>query len=351
MQTSFGVNCLALNGGRPEMMNLKAIIDAFIAFREEVITRRTIFELGKARDRAHVLVGLAIAVANLDAVIKLIREAPDPATARERLMARDWPAMDVAPLIELIDEPGRVVVDGNYRLSEAQAKAILDLRLHRLTGLERDKIHAELNEIGDQIKEFLHILGSRERLYEILRQELVEMQVQFATPRRTDIEDSEFEADIEDLIAREDMVVTVTNTGYIKRVPLSEYRTQRRGGKGRSGMTIKEEDFVTQVFVANTHTPIIFFSSTGIAYKMKVYRLPLGSPQARGKAMVNLLPLDQNETISDRHAAARGRDDLERVARHVRHGVGQCASQPVVRLHRHPRQRQDRHEAGRGRIA
>ena len=298
LQTSFGVNSLALNGGRPEMMNLKAIIDAFIAFREEVITRRTIFELGKARDRAHLLVGLSIAVANLDAVIKMIREAPDPATARERLMARDWPAMDVAPLIELIDEPGRVVVDGNYTLSEAQAKAILDLRLHRLTGLERDKLHAELNEIGDQIKEFLHILGSRVRLYEILRQELVDMHVQFATPRRTDIEDNEFEADIEDLIAREDMVVTVTNTGYIKRVPLTEYRTQRRGGKGRSGMTIKEEDFVTQVFVANTHTPIIFFSSTGIAYKMKVYRLPLGSPQARGKAMVNLLPLDQNETIS-----------------------------------------------------
>ena len=233
LQTSFGVNSLALNGGRPEMMNLKAIIDAFIAFREEVITRRTIFELGKARDRAHLLVGLSIAVANLDAVIKMIREAPDPATARERLMARDWPAMDVAPLIELIDEPGRVVVDGNYTLSEAQAKAILDLRLHRLTGLERDKLHAELNEIGDQIKEFLHILGSRVRLYEILRQELVDMHVQFATPRRTDIEDSEFEADIEDLIAREDMVVTVTNTGYIKRVPLTEYRTQRRGGKGR----------------------------------------------------------------------------------------------------------------------
>ncbi|HVI50244.1 MAG TPA: DNA gyrase subunit A [Candidatus Sulfotelmatobacter sp.] len=298
LQTSFGVNSLALNGGRPEMMPLKAILEAFVAFREEVITRRTIFELGKARDRAHLLVGLAIAVANLDKVIKLIREAADPATAREQLMDRDWPAMDVAPLIELIDEPGRVVVDGSYRLSEAQAKAILDLRLHRLTGLERDKIHAELTEIGEQIKEFLHILGSRVRLYEILRQELVDMRVQFATPRRTDIEDSEFEADIEDLIAREDMVVTVTNTGYIKRVPLSEYRTQRRGGKGRSGMAIKEEDFVTQVFVANTHTPIIFFSSTGIAYKMKVYRLPLGSPQSKGKAMVNLLPLDQAETIS-----------------------------------------------------
>ena len=298
LQSSFGVNMLALNGGRPQMMPLKDIIAAFVAFREEVITRRTIFELGKARDRAHVLVGLAIAVANLDPVIQLIRSAADPNAAREELMARNWPAMDVGPLIELIDEPGRAVVDGHYKLSETQAKAILDLRLHRLTGLEREKIHQELTEIGEQIREYLHILGSRERLYEILRNELVDMKVQFATDRRTTIEENEFEADIEDLIAREDMVVTVTNTGYIKRVPLSEYRTQRRGGKGRSGMSIKEEDFVTQVFVANTHTPIVFFSSTGIAYKLKVYRLPLGNPQARGKAMVNLLPLNQDETIS-----------------------------------------------------
>jgi DNA gyrase subunit A len=298
LQTSFGVNMLALNGGRPVMMTLKDIIAAFIAFREEVITRRTLFELGKARDRAHILVGLAIAVANLDPVIALIRAAPDPNTAREQLTARDWPAGDVEPLIHLIDEPGRAVENGRYRLSELQAKAILELRLQRLTGLERDKIHSELTEIGEQIKEYLHILGSKERLYEILREELLEMKTQFATPRRTAIEEAEFEVDLEELIAREDMVVTVTNTGYIKRVALSEYRTQRRGGKGRSGMNMKEADFVTQVFVANTHTPIIFFSSTGIAYKMKVYRLPLGNPQARGKAMVNLLPLDQNETIS-----------------------------------------------------
>ncbi|MDR3436100.1 DNA gyrase subunit A [Telmatospirillum sp.] len=298
LQSTFGVNMLALNGGRPQMMPLKDIIVAFVAFRDEVITRRTIFELGKARDRAHVLVGLAIAVANLDPVIQLIRAAADPNIAREQLMGRAWPAMDVEPLIILIDEPGHGVVDGHYTLTEIQARAILDLRLHRLTGLEREKIHAELTEIGDQIREFLHILSSRERLYEILRNELVDMKVQFATPRRTTIEENEFEADIEDLIAREDMVVTVTNTGYIKRVPLSEYRTQRRGGKGRSSMNIKEEDFITQVFVANTHTPIVFFSSTGIAYKMKVYRLPLGNPQARGKAMVNLLPLNQDETIS-----------------------------------------------------
>jgi DNA gyrase subunit A len=298
LQTSFGVNALALNGGRPMMMTLREIIAAFIAFREEVITRRTVFELGKARERAHVLVGLAIAVANIDEVIALIRAASDPNVARDQLMARDWPASDVEPLIKLIDEPGRDVVDGRYKLSEAQAKAILDLRLHRLTGLERDKIHEELTEIGTEIAEYLLILSSRARLYEILREELVEMRTQFATPRRTSIEESEFEVDIEDLIAREDMVVTVTNTGYIKRVPLTEYRAQRRGGKGRSSMAIKEEDFITELFVANTHTPVVFFSTTGIAYKMKVYRLPLGTPQSKGKAMVNLLPLDQGETIS-----------------------------------------------------
>ncbi|KIL98823.1 DNA gyrase subunit A [Paramagnetospirillum magnetotacticum MS-1] len=298
LQTSFGVNSLALNGGRPEMMTLRDIIVAFIAFREEVITRRTIFELGKARDRAHVLAGLAIAVANIDEVIRLIRAAPDPGEARERLMTRAWPVGDVEPLIQLIDEPGRAIEDGCYRLSEIQAKAILDLRLHRLTGLERDKIGDELREIGHQIEAYLLILSSRPRLFEVMRGELMEIREQFATPRRTTIEENEFEADIEDLIAREDMVVTVTNTGYIKRVPLSAYRAQKRGGKGRSGMNIKDEDFLSQVFVVNTHTPVLFFSSTGIAYKLKVYRLPLGNPQARGKAMVNLLPLDEGETIS-----------------------------------------------------
>jgi len=298
LQSSFGVNALALNGGRPEMLPLREILRAFLAFREEVITRRTIFELGKARDRAHVLAGLAMAVANLDEVIRLIRTAPDPATARERLMARDWPVGDVEPLIRLIDEPGREIVDGCYRLSEAQARAILDLRLHRLTGLERDKIGDELREIGRQIVDFLEILSSRPRLLEVLKGELAEIREQFATPRRTTIEENEFEADIEDLIAREEMVVTVTNTGYIKRVPLSAYRSQRRGGKGRSGMAVKDEDFVSDVFVANTHTPMLFFSSAGIAYKLKVYRLPLGTPQARGKAMVNILPLDEGETIS-----------------------------------------------------
>jgi len=298
LQTSFGVNMLAINGGKPEMMTLREVLRAFVAFREEVIRRRTIYELRKARDRAHTLVGLGIAVANLDPVIKLIREAPDPQIAREQLMARDWPAADMGPLIELIADPEHQVVDGRYRLSEAQAKSILELRLHRLTGLEREKIHKELREIGAQIEEFLGILASREKLYEILRAELVEIRDLYATPRRTDLEEAEFEHDIEDLIQREDMVVTVTNTGYIKRVPLSTYRAQKRGGRGRSGMATKEEDFVSTLFVTNTHTPVLFFSTTGMVYKLKVYRLPLGNPQSRGKALVNLLPVKEGESIA-----------------------------------------------------
>ncbi|GEO82666.1 DNA gyrase subunit A [Pararhodospirillum oryzae] len=298
LQSSFGVNMLALNGGRPQLMTLRAMLEAFIAFREEVIRRRTIFELGKARERAHTLVGLAIAVANLDEIIALIRAASDPQTARDQLMARDWPAEDVEPLVRLIDEPGRTVVDGCYRLSEEQARAILDLRLHRLTGLERDKVHGELGEIGLKIEEFLGILRSHARLYEILRAELVEMKEAYASPRRTEIEENEFEHDIEDLIQREDMVVTVTSTGYIKRVPLATYRAQRRGGRGRTGMSTRDEDFVTSIFVASTHTPLLFFSSDGLVYRLKVYRLPLGTPQARGKAMVNLLPLSEDERIT-----------------------------------------------------
>jgi DNA gyrase subunit A len=298
LQSSFGVNMLAINGGRPQLMILREMLAAFIAFREEVIRRRTVYELGQARTRAHTLVGLAIAVANLDEVIALIRKAPDATVAREQLMARDWPANDVEPLVQLIDEPDRKVVGGIYKLSEVQAKAILDLRLHRLTGLERDKIHEELTEIGGQIVNFLEILRSREKLYSIMRDELVAMKTEYATPRRTTIEDLEFETDIEDLIQREDMVVTVTNSGWIKRVPLSTYRAQRRGGKGRAGMATKEEDFVTSLYVVNTHTPVLFFSTAGMVYKLKVYKLPLGTPQSRGKAMVNLLPLKEGETIS-----------------------------------------------------
>ncbi|QEX22158.1 DNA gyrase subunit A [Hypericibacter adhaerens] len=299
LQTSFGVNMLAINGGRPELLNLKQIIAAFVTFREEVITKRAVFDLRKTRERAHILVGLAIAVANIDEVIDLIRKAPDPNTARDRLMARAWPAQDVAPLIRLIDEPGRTVAeDGTYRLSEEQAKAILELRLQRLTGLEREKIADEIKEIAAQIVDLLDILGSRARRLTILRTELLEMKAQFATPRRTTLEELEFEQDVEDLIQREDMVVTVTHGGYIKRVPLSAFRAQRRGGKGRAAMATRDEDFVTQLFVADTHTPMLLFSTRGMVYKTKVYKLPLGTPQARGRALVNLLPLEEGETIS-----------------------------------------------------
>ena len=299
LQTSFGVNMLALNAGRPELMNVKDIIAAFIAFRDEVITRRTIYELGRARDRAHTLVGLAVAVANLDPVIALIRAAKDGAEAREQLCAKRWPAGDVAPLIALIDEPGRGVdEDGHYQMSEEQAKAILELRLHRLTGLERDKIAKDLHELVDRIREYLEILESREKLYTLLREELLAMRDEFADPRRTEIVEGEFEQDIEDLIQREDMVVTVTHNGYIQRVPLSTYRAQKRGGKGRAGMKARDEDFVSSVFVLNTHTPVLFFSSRGMVYKQKVYRLPVGTPQGRGKALVNVLPLEEGEIIT-----------------------------------------------------
>jgi DNA gyrase subunit A len=299
LQSSFGANMLAITGGRPQLLTLKEIIAAFVAFREQVITRRIIFELGKARARAHVLVGLAIAVANIDEVIGLIRRAPDPVAAREQLLARAWPALEVKSLVELIAEPGHVVADdGSYRLSDIQARAILELRLQRLTGLERDKIAEELQGLATEITDYLEILGSRERLLDILRGELADIKERFASPRRTVIEDAEFEHDIEDLIPREDMVVTVTHGGYIKRVPLSTYRSQRRGGKGRAGMATREEDFVGRLFIGDTHTPVLFFSSRGMVYKMKVYRLPLATPQARGKALVNLLPLSEGETIT-----------------------------------------------------
>ncbi|TIX32484.1 MAG: DNA gyrase subunit A, partial [Mesorhizobium sp.] len=254
------------------------MLRAFVAFREEVISRRTKFLLRKARDRAHVLVGLAIAVANIDEVIKLIRTAPDPQTAREQLMERRWPSGDVESLILLIDDPRhRINEDGTYNLSEEQARAILELRLQRLTALGRDEIAGELNTIGD---------------------ELAAVRDEFGTPRRTELSEGGADMEDEDLIQREDMVVTVSHSGYIKRVPLSLYRAQRRGGKGRSGMSTKEEDFVTRLFVANTHTPVLFFSSRGIVYKEKVWRLPIGNPQSRGKALINMLPLEQGERIT-----------------------------------------------------
>ena len=299
LQDSFGCNFVALNGGKPELLSLKQMLTAFIDFREEVVTRRTRFLLNKARDRAHILVGLAVAVANVDEVIALIRTSPDPATARERLMERHWPAQDVAPLIALIDDPRhRIDADGTFRLSDEQARAILALTLSRLTALGRDEIGDELNGLGTDIAEYLDILRSRERVMAIVREELVAIRDQYATPRLTSIDEAAGDFEDEDLIAREDMVVTVTHGGYIKRVPLSAYRAQRRGGKGRSGMATRDEDFVARLFVANTHTPVLFFSSAGQAYKMKVWRLPIGEPQTRGKALINLLPLDQGERIT-----------------------------------------------------
>ena len=298
LQTSFGMNMLAINGGRPMMMNLKDIISAFVNFREEVIRRRTIYELNKARDRAHILVGLAIAVENLDPVIELIRTSPSPQEAKDALLSKAWPAGEVEALVQLIDEPDRKVENGYYRLSEDQARAILDLKLQRLTGLERDKIHQELYGLGDEIKECLSILASREKLFGIMRDEFIAIKDEYATPRRTKIEDIEYDTDIESLIQREEMVVTVTEAGYIKRVPLNAYKAQKRGGKGKAGMATKEEDFVTRLFVASTHTPVLFFSSKGQVYKMKVYKLPLGSPTSKGKPFINLLPLSDGENIT-----------------------------------------------------
>ena len=299
LQTSFGANMLAINGGRPEQLNLKDMIAAFTAFREEVVSRRTKFLLNKCRDRAHVLVGLGIAVANIDDVIALIRKAPSPSEAKEQLMARDWPAKDMAPLLELIADPrSKISVNGTMRMSAEQAQAILDLRLQRLTALGRDEIGDDLKKIAGEIKEFLEILSSRTRIVDIIKGELNSVKTQYATPRQTEIVDVEGEVDDEDLIQREDVVVTVSLKGYIKRVPLSTYRAQRRGGKGRSGVTTRDEDVVTRLFMASTHTPVLFFSSRGMCYRMKVWRLPVGTPQSQGKALINLLPLTQGEVIT-----------------------------------------------------
>uniref|UniRef100_UPI0037CAACC2 DNA gyrase subunit A n=1 Tax=Phenylobacterium sp. TaxID=1871053 RepID=UPI0037CAACC2 len=299
LQSSFGVNMLALNRGRPLQMGLRDMITAFVDFREEVVVRRTRFELGKARDRGHVLVGLAIAVANIDEFIHIIRSSRDPSEARERLVAKDWPAGDMLPLVELIADPRSLTIDGNLiRLTDEQARAILALTLSRLTGLGRDEIGNEARSLADSIQGYLTILASREKIMAIVREELVEVRTAFAVPRRTEIIDGDADVEDEDLIAREDMVITVTHGGYVKRTPLSIYRTQHRGGKGRSGMATKDEDAVTRVFSANTHTPMLFFSSGGKAYQLKVWRLPVGTPTSRGKAFVNLLPIEPGETIT-----------------------------------------------------
>jgi DNA gyrase subunit A len=299
LQTSFGANMVALDGGRPQVMNLKDLLVAFVAFREEVVSRRTKFLLNKARDRAHILVGLAIAVANIDEVIRMIRSAPDPNSARDALMERAWPAATVVALMELIDDPRhRVAADGTARLSAEQARAILDLRLQRLTALGREEIKEELDKLAAEITDYLDILRSRARIQSIVKTEMIAVKDEFATPRRSIIVEQEGEMEDEDLIQREDMVVTVSHHGYVKRVPLSTYRAQRRGGKGRGGMQTREEDFVARLFVANTHTPVLFFSSRGQVYKEKVWRLPLATPQARGKALINILPLEQDERIT-----------------------------------------------------
>lgn len=299
LQSSFAVNMLALDRGRPREMNLRELVSAFVDFREEVVVRRVKFELGKARDRGHVLVGLAIAVANIDEFIHIIRSSKDPAEARERLVAKNWPTGDMMPLVELIADPRTVVVEGDkIHLTEEQARAILALTLSRLTGLGRDEIFGEARELADAIQGHLTVLSSRENIMAIVREELVEVRNAFAVPRRTAIVDGDAEVEDEDLIAREDMVITVTHGGYVKRTPLATYRTQHRGGKGRSGMATKDEDAVTRVFSASTHTPMLFFSSGGKVYQLKVWRLPVGNPNSRGKAFVNLLPIEPGESIT-----------------------------------------------------
>jgi len=299
LQSSFAVNMLALDRGRPREMHLRDLVVAFVDFREEVVVRRVKFELSKARDRGHVLVGLAIAVANIDEFIHIIRSSKDPAEARERLVAKDWPAGDMLPLVELIADPRTLVIDANLiRLTEEQARAILALTLSRLTGLGRDEIFGEARELADAIQGHLTTLSSRENVMAIVREELVAVRDAFAVPRRTEIVDGDADVEDEDLIAREEMVITVTHGGYVKRTPLTTYRTQHRGGKGRSGMSTKDEDAVTRVFSASTHTPMLFFSSGGKVYQLKVWRLPVGTPTSRGKAFVNLLPIEPGESIT-----------------------------------------------------
>jgi DNA gyrase subunit A len=299
MQTSFGCNMLALNGGRPEQLTLRGFLTAFLDFREEVVARRTAFELNKARDRAHVLCGLAVAVSNVDEVVRTIRQSADAAEAREKLMERRWPAEEILPFIKLIDDPTHTANDdGTYNLSETQARAILDLRLQRLTQLGVKEVTDELEELAGKIKDYLEILASRDRILAIISDELAEVREKFAVPRRTEITDWSGDMEDEDLIEREDMVVTITQGGYIKRTPLVDFRAQKRGGKGLSGGALKEDDVVTSLFVANTHTPLLVFTTSGMVYKLKTWRLPLGSRASRGKAIVNILPIEPGTGIA-----------------------------------------------------
>jgi DNA gyrase subunit A len=299
MQISFGCNMLALNGGRPEQLTLRDFLSHFITFREEVVARRTAFELRKARERSHILCGLAVAVSNVDEVVRTIRASADAAEAREKLMTRRWPAQDIADYIRLIDDPSHTInADGTYNLSELQARAILELRLQRLTALGVKEVTDELEELAAKIKDYLDILGSRDRIMAIISDELREVRALFAVPRRTEIQDWSGDMEDEDLIEREDMVVTITSGGYIKRTPLVEFRSQNRGGKGLSSMATKEDDVVTTLFVANTHTPLLFFTTDGMVYKMKTWRLPLAGRTAKGKAIVNILPIQNGVSIA-----------------------------------------------------
>ncbi len=298
LQSNFSVNMLALNHGKPQLMGILDVIKIFTAFRFDVTTRRTNFLLNKARDKTHILIGLAVAVANIDEVVELIKQSKDAAEAKEKLLAKSWPSHTVETIIRLVQDKGNIIKDGKFYFTEAQAKAILEMRLARLTGLEMDKINEELRILAAEISSYLVLLSDRGAMQDLVKKELIEVRDQFATPRKSTIEDSEFEVDIEDLIPKEDMVVVGTMNGYIKRVALNAYRTQKRGGKGRSAMDVRDEDIATDIFVTKTHTPILFFSNKGKVYRLKTYKLPLGNPQARGRALVNLLPLEADEKIS-----------------------------------------------------
>ena len=310
LQTSFGANTVALDRGNPKTLNLKELLECFLDFREDVVTRRIKFLLNKARDRAHILVGLAIAVSNIDEIIKLIRSSKSPADAKEKLMKKEWPAKDVKYLIELIDDPRHSLSKkGLCKFSDEQARAILELRLQRLTAIGKEDIENEMDELKKNIEDYLLTLKSKEKVIDIIKKELTEIRDNFSIPRRTEIVDYIDDVQDEDLIKKEEMAVTVSHSGYIKRVPLSTYRSQNRGGKGRSGMQTKDEDFVTNIFVANTHQPILFFSSTGMVYKLKTYLLPISSPQAKGKALINLLPLSEGEVITTIMPLSENEDD------------------------------------------
>ncbi|MEP3921053.1 DNA gyrase subunit A, partial [Ascidiaceihabitans sp.] len=312
MQTYFGCNMLALNGGKPETLTLRRFLTSFIDFREDVVARRTAYLLRKARERSHILCGLAVAVTNIDEIVAAIRSSADAAEAREKLMTRRWPAQDILPYIALIDDPTHTANDdGTYNLSETQARAILELRLQRLTQIGVKEVTDELEELAGKIKEYLEILGSRERIMGIIADELTEIKDQFAVPRRTEIVDWSGDMDDEDLIEREDMVVTVTSGGYIKRTPLIDFRAQKRGGKGVAGMQTKEEDVITTLFVANTHTQLLFFTTDGMVYKLKTWRLPQGGRTSKGKAIVNILPIPVGVSIAAIMPVDRDEDEWD----------------------------------------